>query len=109
MCDLIAEALRHAGYHVRTAENGLQALFTLEAERPAIVILDLRMPVMDGWQLAEELRTWDVTIPVLLISGANSDVGTIAQQIGARDFLAKPFDLQDLLQKVDRLIASDSE
>ena len=106
LCELMAESLRHAGYRVRTAENGMDALFAMEAEQPAVVILDLRMPVLDGVELAEELRTWDVSIPIIVVSGANPDVGATAQQIRAVDFLKKPFDLDELVAKVDRLTFS---
>ena len=106
LCELMAESLRHAGYRVRTAENGMDALLAMEAEHPSVVILDLRMPVLDGLELAEELRTWDVNIPVIIVSGANPDVGATTQQIGAVDFLKKPFDLHELVAKVDRLVFS---
>jgi DNA-binding response OmpR family regulator len=104
MCEQMALALQHAGYSVRTAENGLDALLALEAQQPSAVVLDLRMPILDGWELTEELRTWDVRVPLLVVSGAVRDVGAIAQQIGAVDFLSKPFDMRDLIDKVDRLV-----
>ena len=84
----------------------MDALFALEAMEPSLLILDLRMPVLDGWELTEELRTWQVDIPVLVVSGANQDVAATAQQMGAADFLNKPFDLDVLLSKVNRLVAS---
>jgi len=104
LCELMAESLRHAGYNVRTAENGMDALFAMEAQQPSVMILDLRMPLLDGWELSEELRTWDVDVPVIVVSGASTDVAATAQQMGAVDFLKKPFDLNELVDKVDRLI-----
>jgi DNA-binding response OmpR family regulator len=104
LAGVMAESLQHAGYNVRTAENGLDALFAMEAQHPSVLILDLRMPLLDGWELSEELRTWDVSVPVIVISGAAADVAATAQQIGAVDYLTKPFNLNDLVEKVDRLI-----
>ena len=104
LCEVMAESLRHAGYRVRTAENGMDALFAMEAQHPSVVILDLAMPFVDGWELSEELRTWTVDVPVIVVSGASIDVAATAQQIGAVDYLKKPFDLNDLVDKVDRLV-----
>jgi len=104
LCEVMATSLRHAGYQVRTAENGIDALYSMEAEQPSVLILDLRMPLLNGLELAEEMRTWDVRVPVIVVSGANPDVGATAQQIGAADFLSKPFDLNELIDKVDRLV-----
>ena len=106
LSEVIALTLSHAGYNVRTALNGLDALNAMEAITPALVILDLAMPILNGLELSEELRTWGVTVPVLVISGAQADLGATAQQIGAAGFLRKPFEMYDLLIKVDELIGS---
>jgi DNA-binding NtrC family response regulator len=106
LCQVMAEGLRHAGYNARTAGNGMDALFALEAQEPALLILDLRMPLVDGWELVEELKMWDVKVPIVVVSGATPDVAATAQQIGAVDFLRKPFDLRDLIDKVDRVVLS---
>lgn len=103
LCATTAAALRHAGYTVRTAANGLDALYLLEAEWPALVILDLLMPVLDGWELADELRAWGRSVPLLVVSGAGEEAAASAADIGAVGFLSKPFDLNGLLEKVDAL------
>ena len=107
LCQVMAEGLRHAGYNTRTAANGMDALFALEAQEPSVLILDLRMPLVDGWELAEELKMWDMKVPIVVVSGATLDVAATAEQMGAVDFLMKPFDLRDLIDKVDRVILSD--
>ena len=107
LCEVMAEGLRHAGYNTRTAANGMDALFALEAQEPSVLILDLRMPLVDGWELAEELKMWDMKVPIVVVSGATPNVAATAQQMGAVDFLMKPFDLRDLIDKVDRVILSD--
>ena len=106
MCDMIAASLLHAGYSVRTAANGLDALLAAEAIEPSLVILDMHMPVMNGWEFAEELKTLGRDPPVLVITGATPDPATAAKQVDADDFLRKPFDLDDLLDKVAQLRAA---
>ena len=65
------------------------------------------LPLVDGWELAEELKMWDIKVPIVVVSGATPDVAATAQQMGAVDFLRKPFDLRDLIDKVDRVVLSD--
>jgi DNA-binding response OmpR family regulator len=105
LSETTATVLRHSGYRVRTAANGLDALYLLEAESPALVILDLLMPVLDGWEMADELHSWGADIPLLVVSGAGEEAAASAQDIGAMGFLSKPFDLSDLLARVDALVA----
>jgi len=81
MCGLIAAALQHSGYTVRTAENGLDALIAAEAVDPSLVILDMHMPVMNGWAFVEELRILGLNPRVLVVTGEN----TGAPDSGGRD------------------------
>src|SRR6266480_3485274 len=94
MCDTIAASLLHAGYSVRTAANGLDALLAAQAIDPSLVILDMHMPVMNGWEFAEELRNLSCDPPVLVITGAAPDPAAAAQEVNADGFLRKPFDLE---------------
>lgn len=105
--ELIADFLEYEGYTVEKAANGGEALSILEHFRPDVVVLDLMMPVMDGWAFARAchaLSPADV-IPMLVMS-ASHDLGRSAEQLrpyGVRAAMAKPFDLDVLLAAVERL------
>ena len=97
--------LRAEGYRVQLARNGREALELLQPELPAAILLDLMMPVMDGWQFAHELRKLGHQTPLLVLS-ADQAVERHAGQLLASAHLAKPFDLDDLLGKVRQLVGS---
>ena len=99
----LALCLSTEGYRVTTASNGQEALDLLEKERPACVLLDLMMPVMDGWQFVAELEKRGARKSPLLILSADRAVQGHAAKLRAEAFLAKPFDLDELLGKVHQL------
>jgi two-component system, chemotaxis family, chemotaxis protein CheY len=95
--------LSSEGYRVLMAANGKEALDILERERPSVILLDLMMPVMDGWQFVAELDHRGRRDVPLLILSADRSVQGHAQQLRASGHLAKPFDLEELLGKVQQL------
>jgi DNA-binding response OmpR family regulator len=95
--------LKAEGYRVALARNGLEALELALAERPDAVLLDLMMPVMDGWQFAQELRARKLSLPLLILS-ADHAVERHAGALSAAAHLSKPFDLDELLSKVRALV-----
>ena len=99
----LALCLSTEGYRVVMAGNGQEALDVLGKEKPACILLDLMMPVMDGWQFVAELdgRGWRKA-PLLILS-ADRAVQGHASKLRADAFLAKPFDLDELLGKVQQL------
>lgn len=98
--ELLSSALEDDGYEVLPATNGQDALSVVERWRPDVIVLDLMMPVMDGWTFAERLRERS-EIPIVVLSAAN-DLAHHAKAIGAREVVGKPFDLDQLLPKVAR-------
>jgi two-component system chemotaxis response regulator CheY len=98
----VREILSLEGYHVTTATNGLEALQAVDEKRPALVLLDMRMPVLDGWGFARELRSRKTQVPIVVMTAAG-DARAWAAEIGAQGYLAKPFDLHQLLDSVQRL------
>jgi CheY-like chemotaxis protein len=100
----ISEILESEGYPVIMAADGATALQQIEETRPALVLLDMRMPGMNGWDVAATLHQRGSTVPILVMTAAQ-DARRWAEQIGAHGYLAKPFDLDDLLDAVERLLA----
>ena len=98
----VADILRLEGYPVTTASNGAVALDVVEQEQPAVVLLDMRMPVVDGWGFARKLRERGNRTPILVMTAAQ-DARLWADEIGADGYLAKPFDLMELLNAVAAL------
>jgi CheY-like chemotaxis protein len=99
--DVIAEILHSEGYRVLTAANGAVALRLLEQQRPALVLLDMQMPVLDGWGFAARIRSWRDRPPIVVMT-AGRDAYRWCREIGADDCLPKPFDLETLLGLVAR-------
>lgn len=97
----VSAVLGDEGYDVATASNGQLALRHLEDQVPALVLLDMRMPVMDGWQFAQEVRRRGLDVPIVVMTAAQ-DAARWAGEIGADGFVAKPFDIDDLLGAVER-------
>ena len=100
----ISEVLDLEGYPVQTATNGAEALRAVERARPSLILLDMRMPVLDGWGFARALQERGVKLPILVMTAAQN-ARRWAEEIGADGHIAKPFDLPDLLDTVERLRA----
>lgn len=95
----VSEILEYEGYSVATATNGAEGLRCVEQTAPALILLDMRMPVLDGWGFARTLQERGVALPIVVMTAAQ-DARRWAQEISANAYLAKPFDLLDLLDVV---------
>jgi CheY-like chemotaxis protein len=95
----IVSILEFEGYPVEQARNGEEGLKILEQVRPALVLLDMRMPVVDGWSFARIMKEKGIALPILVMTAAQ-DARRWAQEIGAAGFISKPFDLNELLNAV---------
>jgi CheY-like chemotaxis protein len=100
--DVIEWALADAGYRVTLAENGAVALRAVEHTRPCAILLDMRMPVMDGWTFARSYRARPGPHAPIIVLTAARDAGDWARQIQATAYLAKPFELYELLDTLKR-------
>lgn len=101
---LVAAELEDHGYVVVQAANGLAALDAIDAARPDLILLDMRMPVMDGWRFIVELQRRHGRVSPILVTSAAADARQRALDVGADGWLAKPFDLDELFEAVDRLV-----
>jgi DNA-binding response OmpR family regulator len=103
--DVVADILQMSDFSVRTAANGAEALDQIRAETPAAVLLDLMMPVMDGWEFLRRCRACDTCagVPVVVMSAAH-DAAQAADTLGAQAYLAKPFDMDRVIEVIEGLI-----
>ncbi len=104
--EALSEILEAEGFEIRRARNGKEALERLEPDPPQLILLDLMMPVMDGWEFAQRMKQKPAaisSIPLIVLS-ADRNVGNKATDIGAVGYLAKPFELNDLLEMVRRAL-----
>ena len=97
---LVRETLEDQGYEVETATNGRVALDKVRRCPPDAIVLDIMMPVMDGWEFLTARRTFSAEwrCPVLVMSAVGG--WSMARELGAADFLAKPFSLDVLVGKL---------
>jgi DNA-binding response OmpR family regulator len=100
--------LREKGYEVATASSGHEALTRAQMVKPDLILLDIMMPQMDGWEVLKLLRVDDGTsdIPVAMLSARTEAKDRVqGLQEGAVDYICKPFSLQDLLAKIGAIFA----
>jgi len=100
----VSEALDFEGFPVITATNGAEALELIDRNWPSLVLLDMRMPVLDGWGFMRAVRERGLNLTVVVMTAA-ADARRWAREIDAQGVLAKPFELDDLLGAVVRLRA----
>jgi CheY-like chemotaxis protein len=104
LLEMMAIVLADAGFRVRKAANGLEALEAVRRDLPCVILLDMKMPVMDGWEFARRFRAeFDRLAPIIVVTAA-ADAQARAQEIEAEGYLAKPFDIDDLLQIVEHFV-----
>ncbi len=105
IANILEYAFEDEGYMVVKAANGRKGLEVLERERPALVITDFMMPVMNGLEMARKIRQHPLykDLPILLMSGAQGSVGRATPDVFAAVF-DKPFKMADVIAKVHELI-----
>lgn len=104
IASLVESYLRNAGFTTLSASDGRQALQLLRSNRPALVILDLMLPRVDGWDVCRELRrTSDV--PILILSARDEEVDRVLGfSLGADDYVVKPFSPRELVERVKAIL-----
>jgi DNA-binding response OmpR family regulator len=98
--ETVADCLEDEGYRVVTAADGAQGLAAVERERPDVILLDMRMPVLDGWGFARAYRARHDAEARLVCMTAAANARAWGQEIGADACLSKPFDLDALFAAV---------
>ncbi|MDI1230929.1 MAG: sigma-54 dependent transcriptional regulator [Methylobacter sp.] len=109
LCEALCDTLEIAGYRVVSARNGTEALLKLELGKFKLVVSDVQMPVMDGFQLLKNMQYKYSKTPVLLMTAFGTIPKAVeAIQAGASDYLIKPFDAQALVNKVADYVVVNS-
>jgi len=101
---VLREAFSSVGFEVVEAESGLLGLDALDQRPPALVLLDIMMPGIDGFQVMKYLEQFGVRVPVLAMSALGPRVEQRSMDLGADGFISKPFDIRELVLKSRRLI-----
>ena len=103
--DLLGDALKMAGFETYLASDGLSALTLQRKHDPELMIIDINMPKMDGFELVERMRNTGIETPVLMLSarGDRTDV-TKGLRIGADDYVKKPFGLEELVLRIQAIL-----
>lgn len=102
LLDMMEIVLESADYPVRKALNGKEALEATREQMPGLILLDMKMPVMDGWEFAQRFkREFDGAAPIVVVTAA-ADAKMRAEEIGAQGYLAKPFEIDDLIHCVNK-------
>jgi len=99
----LAERLQLRNYSVQTANNALEALGLVYKNRPDVIILDLRIPGMDGIETLKTIKKYDPTIEVIMLTG-HGDVHSVKEGMssGAFEYIMKPVEIGELTSKIDK-------
>lgn len=105
LTDMVASALRFAGYAVTTEDNGFDALRSVKSQMPDLVVLDVNMPEIDGFEVCRRMRRDGIDIPVIFLT-ARDDIDDLRTGFrhGGDDYLTKPFSLEELGLRVEALL-----
>ena len=108
--DMLIRRLSRAGLDVVAAGDGQEALEVMHREQPAVVLMDMNLPVMDGWTACRHAREDDAIkhIPIIALTAHASDADRLnALEAGCDDYATKPVDFPGLLIKIEKLTGSD--
>lgn len=102
--DLAKMYLEIEGFRTASVNNGRQALQHILSDNPALVVLDLMLPGMDGWEVCRRVRT-ESDVPIIMLTARNDDIDRIVGlELGADDYLTKPFNPRELVARVKAIL-----
>ena len=102
--ELLQMYLEKEGYAVTTADDGGQGLSKFRAIRPDLVLLDVMMPVMDGWTLCKNIRAESQTPVIMLTAKSQTDDKVAGLKSGADDYITKPFEMREVLARIEAVL-----
>jgi DNA-binding response OmpR family regulator len=106
LCNLLKSELEQYRYLVDTADSGETGLDKIQQKRFDLIILDIRMPGMDGLEVLKKIRENDLANKVIMLTGVDElKIARDSLQLGANDFLTKPYDIKTLMACIKRVMA----
>jgi DNA-binding response OmpR family regulator len=104
ICKIVAAYLKNGGYEVHAAKDGLEALDLAKKYQPDVILLDIMLPFVDGWRVCREIRKAS-DVPVIMLSACDEEADRIkGLDIGADDYVAKPFSPLELLARIKAVL-----
>ena len=104
ICELLRLYLQKEGYHTLLAHDGEAAFATFEAEKPSLVLLDVMMPKMDGWETCRKIRGVDNTPVIMLTAKGETFDKVLGLELGADDYVVKPFDTKEVVARIKAVL-----
>ena len=102
---VLQDTLTSQGYHVVTADNGMKGLELAQKLRPDLIILDVMLPLVDGFEICKRLRKEGITSPIMMLTVKDEEVDKVlGLELGADDYVTKPFSLKELSARVKALL-----
>jgi len=106
--DMLSRRLERRGYQVVIAVDGVQAVAMADSEKPGLILMDMSLPVLDGWEATRQIRAVNKTIPIIALTAhAMASDAQKARECGCDDFDTKPVELPRLLEKIEALLNSE--
>jgi two-component system response regulator RegX3 len=100
----VQHQLEPLGFRVRVAEDGRTGLGLAMVEKPDVIVLDIMLPGIDGWQVCQEIRRFS-QVPIIMLTALDSEVDRVrGLELGADDYLSKPFSFQELLARIRSML-----
>jgi DNA-binding response OmpR family regulator len=113
MIDLIRLILSRKGFEVSGASGGQEGIYKIRTEKPDLILLDLMMPFMDGWEVYQQMKADEATknIPVIVVTAKAQSIDKVLGLHIAKvdDYIAKPFSPKELIDSVERVFAKKQE
>lgn len=105
LVNLLEINLEDEGYDVHIAMDGVEAVETFKATNPSLILLDVMLPKMDGFDVCKEIRSVDKQVPILMLTAKSEEVDKVlGLEIGADDYMTKPFSVRELLARVKAIL-----
>lgn len=104
--ELVRQIIRRTGHETVEARDGVEALEQIDQSLPRLIVLDLMMPRMNGWEVLEELRSRDILgrVPVLVLSAVATQRADSLAEYGVQGILGKPFEVGELMRMLRKIL-----
>ena len=104
ICELLRIYLVHENYDCIIAGNGVEAIEKFKAEKPSLVLLDVMMPKMDGWEACRKIREIDNTPVIMITAKGETFDKVLGLELGADDYVVKPFDTKEIVARIKAVL-----